>query len=637
MKRITRRLHTPRPSEDDDDPAALPIQRVPSTRRRSVRASPSYRSSRRISARPSVQRLSSARISRATSAASPPGFTPSSQSSSVLLGAIGSAALENDSSYSTESELEEQPITMRSPRQERIRAAAPLPTSRPPLVVTRVPSRDSVAELIKEISGRLEEGRFSRDTMSSAWDFSLNDYCAAFPAPPTPGAAPKAMWTPAIEDQTLDNRSSSSSMGSIVTTPAAPSSRPLALRAPLSNPALGSSNAELKLEMTLRASASCDNWSTWSSPTPVTKNPASTRVVTRPNTCESQVIVTPAEKHRSITPTTQWEDESSVKSSEPPSPPYPITPPFVRPGSVDPLSQARRKTRVVCGLVLDSFNDEEFADELADGPIDHFNQDDAQAFHSRRSSNKSSLLSSSTHPRLHTHAPSTSTISNYNSYSLNSPSDDGESVNVGVALTTEYRELATPSPISISEQEDMRLTLYARRKGRQQESVALNPPLRVNPPSRPSNVQQNPPIQQLSRSSSRGYAQNVLETVRETPQSPQSPKSPKTVPPKRKSFFRYPFGSKRSAGSLKLAHRPTEGQGAPPLASPRAKEPPMSAKANAIGFFSQEPAVGGRQPIVPSAVAPVPSHAHRYLNQTSRFISFSRPSSSRGKSAVAPA
>lgn len=659
MKRLTRRLHTPRPSEDnddDDDPASLPIQRVPSTRRRSIRPSPSYRSSRRVSAR-SAQRLPSARLSRAPSSIGGQGLVPSSQSSSVLLGAIGSAALENDMDYSTDSELEEQPITMRSPRLERARATI-APNSRPVhlMPMPRIPSRDSVAELIKEITGRLEDGRASRDTLSSAWDFSLNDYCAAFPAPPTPGAAPRAISSTSVDYIVDDYQPSPSPLlaSPVVAVVEPPITMPLSrpppsLRTPLSNPSLGASNAELKLELTLRTSASWDNWSAWPSvSTPAKKGSSTTRVVTRPNTCESQVVVTPAEKHRSLTPTTQWEEPLSIKSSEPASPTTPATPPFVRSRSIDPLSQARRRTRVVCGQV---FDDEEFADEVADGTIDYFNgpipgQEDTLSSVNRRGSNKSSLLSSSTHPRLHTPAPSASTLSGYNAYSLNSPSDDGESMDVGVALTTEYREQATPSPISFSEQEDMRLTLYARRKGRKPDSFVPNPPLRVSPPPLRTTPPRHPPtsissIQSVEKPLPIGgnayggaidpRTQNEFATGRVTPVQPP----PKTAPPKRKSFFRYPFGSKRSAGSLKLTNRPSNGQGAPPPASPRAKDPPISATANKVGFSPQQVTFLQRQPTVP--IPPPPSsHAIRYLNPTSKFISFSRPSSSRGKAAALP-
>ena len=652
MKRLTRRLHTPRPSEDEDDPASLPIQRVPSTRRRSIRPSPSYRSSRRISTRHSTQRLSAARISRAASAAGASGFMPGSQSSSVLLGAIGAAALEDNSSYSTESELEEQPITMRSPRLERARATALAATSQPVQSMREISNRDSVAELIKQITGRLEDGRCSRDTMSSAWEFSLNDYCAAFPTPPTPGIAPRAPWATTNDNPVEEyNLSSSPTVTTMNLPPVAPLSRPPALRTPLSNPTLGASNTELKAELTLRTSASWDNWSTWPSPAPVKQKAPSTRVVTRPNTCESQVVVTHVEKHRSISTHSQLDEQLSIMSSEPSSPPSPETPPFARPRSVDPLSQARRKTRIVCGQVIDGLDDdEEFADELADGPVEYFApiQDDDGASNRRRVSNKSSLRSSSTHPRLHTHALSTSTISNQNAYSLNSPSDDEEPTNVGVALTTEYRELATPSPVLFAEQEDMRLTLYARRKGRMPE-FATPPPLRVKPPPLLSPAPTTPSstvssAKSPANSSSAGGStfeggvitpnlQNEFATGRAI-----SPQVPKTAPSKRKSFFRYPFGSKRSAGSLKLAQRPTNGQGAPPLASPRAKEPPMSAAVNKQGFSPKETAFGGRQPIVSTAAAPPPSsYPIRYLNQTSKFISFSRPSSSRGKAAVAPA
>jgi hypothetical protein len=72
---------------------------------------------------------------------------------------------------------------------------------------------------------------------------------------------------------------------------------------------------------------------------------------------------------------------------------------------------------------------------------------------------------------------------------------------------------------------------------------------------------------------------------------------------------------------------PTNVEGAPPLASPRAKDPPMSATANKLDFSPYEVSAGGREP----SVVPLQPSAYPVHYPTSRFISFSRPSSSRGK------
>jgi hypothetical protein len=637
MQSITKRLQSPhRPYENRA--AELPIQRVPSLRRQPSRLS--HRSSRVRSYRNSGHRLSSTRLSRASSCMTFSGQSTRARPTSGLIASessptIGTAAEQDiDSNYSTESEADEAPITMRSVRLQRVRASAI--TIGPTIVVENEeppqslpPARTPLADLIEEITEELE-GRPSRDTMDSAWDFSLDHYCKAFPAPPSPGVAPNGLFAssekifPKIEPPLGNVAGGHSAQSSF-----SGDSRPVEV-GPLDN--LTTPQPDLAV-----LNQEPEDWNNWSFPdmTPSLKLVSSASSASSVSKSESFEMVTNTDQRPKPSRVVHQHQQSSISTLHSSTPVTPATPSFARPRSADPLAQARRKTRIVFGHVVDGVDDGLVvtndgatttlragrSSPLWWGSSAGLNEGQPSLY--RRGSDKSSVLSLVTPDQPNAYEGNLGVASFDNFYSLNSPQE--EVSDIGIALTTESRQLASAAPISTVEQEDARLTLFARRKGRQANESLSKGHLRLDPatpmPSLPEHAATTTSYNNLQ---SAGVHEAALPTnnIRNDSLTGRAfaPSPPTSAPPKRRSFFRYPFlSSRRSNSNLKLLNTSIGRTASPPLASPRAVEPPMSASArnNSFSFLNH------------SAVASLSGSSSKSRPGTPpKFRSFSRPSSS---------
>lgn len=646
MRRITRRLHTPRHSRDSSA-GELPIQRVPSLHRKSSRLS--HRSSRARSLRNSNYRPLS-RSSRASSGLGyyrpPSGSVDSGRDTPVRppSAILQSISQDVDSNYSTESEADEAPITMRSAKHHRaatITASSTIQAivnAEPPSRVVLPPARTPLADLIEEIAEEIE-GRPSQDTLDSAWDFSLDHYCNAFPAPPSPGVASVGLFA-SSEKIHKENQSVSPNKDSY------PFSRPVTSPSPSVSLAVPKHADEPPMrqgEPDVFGNGS-DIFSHWNFPDiPSPLKLGKSNSISSASKSERDSVANSSDGRLTPSRVIHKHRKSSTSTAASSVPVTPATPSFVRTRSVDPLAQARRKTRIVSGHVIDNVNDDVFMSNDPDlrgggvgGNTPWWDSSAAltgsQPTLDRRGSEKSSVFSLVTPDQMD---PPVAPFDN--AYLLNSPHE--EESEIGVALTTESRQLASPSPVLAHERESARLTLFARRKGlRRNESVSKShlrletappmPPLPENGPSSPRN--QPYPNQYGPMATPSHHLRNQSLANRTFAPSP-----PPSAPAKRKSFFRYPFSSRRSASSNKIPNIATLRTASPSLPSPGAVAQPMSASPHNPSFpFLHHAATLPYNSSVSSILKDTKKSNSRPSTPSkspSKFPSFSRPSSSRGK------
>ncbi|KAG8805592.1 hypothetical protein FRC17_005442, partial [Serendipita sp. 399] len=553
MRRIARKLQTSRSERDEDAIAELPIQRAPSVRRQPSRLS-NHRSSRHLSSRNSMYRPISRRHSRPISGIITPDFTfPQQRVSTRLTPYRSEPEEEYDSNFSTDSETDA-PIIMKSTRIDRTRAAvarpAPLPSA-----TCLPPVRDSLAALIEEVAGSMGY-QPSRDTMESlqTWEMSLDQYCNAFPSPPVPGAPPLNLVP---EISRLNNQKTFLTSNNVKSTTEGQQSivedRSDTTLDPLTKPERPSSATPPPPELSVtHASEEPDPWNAWNFPSS-TIPPLDTPQYSDYTRVKSPSI------HRSM---------NSIESSDASIPPSPVTPVLPRPRSIDRLAQARRKTRIIFGEVVDSVDEDQLDYGLSSGSssVDRslspvWSSSVAMSIGaqmlslSRRGSGGSSIPSIQEEEEGEVEGcsdhggvlrPQKST------FSLNS-SDEGESA-IGVALTSEVRETATPSPITFAEPASLKSTLFARRKIRNHKLDGIHYPLRVEAPppvpplpdSVPSTATFSPRTPpNLSPSASSVNPLEKLETTRPilhrktsvAADASSPPAMPLSAPSKRKSFF----------------------------------------------------------------------------------------------------
>lgn len=693
MQRFSRR---PRRSNSSER-AELPIQRVPSTRRQSIRVS-THRNSRAMSHRSSLNRPGSRRYSRPVSTVMNAGYQ---RPFSVTKTPVEEVYKEEDdavSDFSTDSEEDAQ-IVMRGPRIERTRASAQLlPTlaergrqtpSPIPASMLSVPNK-SLADLIEELAGEIDN-RGSRATMDSVltWDLSLDHYCNAFPSPPSPGL-PRTPQTPIFSESVTGYASLSSSR----TTFTGAQERGVDEQF---NTVLGmvatpreSSPSLPPLPEEEQATEQTQKWDDWHFP----RRTSSVAYLQDGNATSPKQSIPPMPSISSLNHNQSFGHQSanSIASSLISAPTSPTMSTLARPRSVDRLAQARRRTRIIFGEVVDAVEGEE--PETAACPV-HPVQDGppslrgkastsmlGQAYPSRRGSDKSSVLSSMGSSRATARGESEAVVGmRDDTFSLNSSEDD-MTASIGVALTTETREIATPSPVAFAEGDENGLTLFARRKKRNAKLENSRHQLRVDPPppvpplpdSLPSTAaisprsplsgvvgdtspsplathgHDTPPSYQQSYFPSRAGSVTTMHTLARTNSRTASPQpTPISAPSKRKSFFRYPFSSKRHSSKPSLngiGHSKSTSiskRDSPPPPSPRAKVPPMSANPTRATFWSGRSLVGGsfsssramktvheHQPPMPThSPSPPPSHSSSGFSK--QFRSFPRPSLSSSK------
>jgi hypothetical protein len=668
MRRFTRRLNAPAEEEDDsDEVGALPLQRVPSCHRPVSRVASSHRSSRALSTRSSTYRPLSQRYSRPISGVMRPGYTFPSRSPSLMMRRTsGTVAIEDrDDEYSTESEVDA-PITMRTVRLDRARGGTVtsnashltseetttgLPYDAPPPLVSRSINgnqglpviRQPLADLIEEISTELDL-QPSRDTMASmlTWEMSLDHYFNAFPAPPSPGGAATALF--------------GNSPSTSVNNSAAPSrvASPTNMKAALDPEFQPSASIAASISQLLQET---DNKAPQFNLDLFGKPPTQERVIRRQpsgtpslsvlsySTCPSVTNLThqgsghsPAGSVADDAQYAAHRQRPSIVSSGPSSPRSPRTPSsFARQRSIDRLAQARRKTRVVFGQVIDGMDDEPMINGAPNGngpmaeqwdsaqidamPTPGLTEAPSVYTPSRRGSDKSSFHSygagSMQPPLVYPDAPLPKP--SMEGYSLNDPEDlyqqqqqqyypMPDSYGVGLALTTENREQATPSPIQVAEPESRTsMSLFARRKLKKPDIIPAPPTLlNMKPhstPAAPGRGQSptgpppTPPPKHTSPQTSRsGHARGSLSRNNSLARNTGSPVPATPVSSsassKRKSFFRSTLSSfKRNAAKLSpvppnsTIHALSR-QTSPPIASPTAKTQPMSASATKTTFFS---------------------------------------------------
>ncbi|KAG8761954.1 hypothetical protein FRC15_008750, partial [Serendipita sp. 397] len=485
------------------------------------------------------------------------------------------------------------PITMKATRIDRTRPA--VAQLAPPPSVTDLPSvRDSLAALIEEIAGNMGY-QPTRDTMESfqTWEMSLDQYCNAFPSPPTPCAPHKSPLS-GIHQVTS---SIPSNVQSLIGAVAISEEGSETTHASMSKPEPRPSSPPLPPELSItRASEEPDPLNIWNLPRNQ-PSPADTSRYSDGYSVKSPSI------HRSI---------NSIESSDASVPPSPIIAALARPRSIDRLAQARRRTRIVFGEVVDLVDDDQldYGVSRSSSSVDRslspvWSNTAAMSIGaqmlsmSRRGSGGSSIPSiqeeeeeeEDLSEKAEVHPAQKST------FSLNS-SEEGDPP-IGVALTSEVREAATPSPITFAEPKSLKSTLFTRRKNRNHKLEGIRYPLRVDTPppvpplpdSVPSTATYSPrtppnlspsvtslnPLEQYDSIKLNHFHKNSVADA-----LPPPPPMPLSAPSKRKSFFRYPFVSKRSSSkSSSSSNTNSNGNERPSTSSRLASPPPPSPRAMA--------------------------------------------------------
>ncbi|KAG8798973.1 hypothetical protein FRC16_006148 [Serendipita sp. 398] len=335
--------------------------------------------------------------------------------------------------------------------------------------------------------------------------------------------------------------------------------------------------------------------------------------------------------------------------------------------------QARRRTRIVFGEVVDLVDDDQldYGVSRSSSSVDRslspvWSNTAAMSIGaqmlsmSRRGSGGSSIPSiqeeeeeeEDLSEKAEVHPAQKST------FSLNS-SEEGDPP-IGVALTSEVREAATPSPITFAEPKSLKSTLFTRRKNRNHKLEGIRYPLRVDTPppvpplpdSVPSTATYSPrtppnlspsvtslnPLEQYDSIKLNHFHKNSVADA-----LPPPPPMPLSAPSKRKSFFRYPFVSKRSSSKSSSSsntnsngnERPSTSSrlASPPPPSPRAMAPPASAHHSRSNFFFTGRSIAGSLSAA-SNVTSFSTHGTPSSPPTAtprQFRSFSRPSSSNEK------